>query len=524
MNKHQKTIKTLEKNTWKDSLLLVLEGAVVGILAGLIAVLYRYCLSFAEKGLYATLDMINGNVGYILLWFVALILMAFLVTIIVKWEGMSAGSGIPQVSGEIRGYLHPCWWRVIVAKIVGGTTCILGGLSLGREGPSIQLGAMIAKGFSKVRKHEKTKEIAMLSCGAGAGLAAAFNAPLAGIIFILEELHHNFNKTMLVAGLVATVTADYVSKMFFGQAAVFSYGSSTLPLKYYWLLIIFGILLGLCGAGYNAVMVKTQGLFQRLTKVPKFVKILIPFLLAGGLGLVLPQVLAGGHSMVLLLEHARPTLIMLVILLVVKFLFSAISFGSGVPGGIFFPLLILGSYVGAIFGDVAIGCFPISEDLWYQFIILGMAGLFAGIVRAPITGIVLITEMTGNMERMLDIAVVSILAYVVANMVGSKPIYSSLLENILRQQDIEETDEGEEQILVTYVVPFDSDICHKTICEIDWRHSSLVASIEREERAITPRGNTTILPGDHLMVLIDRKYFAEDNAYYEKMIDKECSH
>lgn len=228
--------------------------------------------------------------------------------------------------------------------------------------------------------------------------------------------------------------------------------------------------------------------------------------------------------MVLLLEHARPTLIMLVILLVVKFLFSAVSFGSGVPGGIFFPLLILGSYVGAIFGDVAIGCFPISEDLWYQFIILGMAGLFAGIVRAPITGIVLITEMTGNMERMLDIAVVSILAYVVANMVGSKPIYSSLLENILRQQNIEETDEGEEQILVTYVVPFDSDICHKTICEIDWRHSSLVASIEREERAITPRGNTTILPGDHLMVLIDRKYFAEDNAYYEKMIDKECSH
>jgi len=175
--------------------------------------------------------------------------------------------------------------------------------------------------------------------------------------------------------------------------------------------------------------------------------------------------------------------------------------------------------VGAIFGDVAICLFPISENLWYQFIILGMAGLFAGIVRAPITGIVLITEMTGNMERMLDIAVVSILAYVVANMVGSKPIYSSLLKNILKQQDITEPDKGEEQILVTYVVPFDSDVCHKTICEIDWRLNSLVASIERGERIITPRGNTTILPGDHLMVLIDRKHFSEDNRFYEKMFN-----
>jgi len=519
MTKHKRTMKTLEKNTFKDSLLLVMEGAVVGILAGLIAVAYRYCLSFAEDGLYSALNFIKGNIWYVLLWFVALIIMACIVTAIVKWEGMSAGSGIPQVSGEIRGYLNPSWWRVIVAKIVGGTTCILGGLSLGREGPSIQLGAMIGKGFSKALNHEKTKEIAMLSCGAGAGLAAAFNAPLAGIIFILEELHHNFNRTMLLAGLVATVTADYVSKLFFGQAAVFSYDSHTLPLRYYWLLVILGILLGFAGAGYNAVMVKTQSLFQRLTKVPKLIKILVPFLLAGVLGLFLPQVLAGGHSMVLLLEHARPTFIMLVILLVVKFLFSAISFGSGVPGGIFFPLLILGSYVGAIFGDVAIRLFPISEDLWYQFIILGMAGLFAGIVRAPITGIVLITEMTGNMERMLDIAVVSILAYVVANMVGSKPIYSSLLKNILKQQDITEPDKGEEQILVTYVVPFDSDVCHKTICEIDWRLNSLVASIERGERIITPRGNTTILPGDHLMVLIDRKHFSEDNRFYEKMFN-----
>jgi H+/Cl- antiporter ClcA len=124
---------------------------------------------------------------------------------------------------------------------------------------------------------------------------------------------------------------------------------------------------------------------------------------------------------------------MLILLLVVKFLFSAVSFGSGAPGGIFFPLLILGSYLGAAYGDVVIQYCNIPDAMWTQFIILGMAGLFAGIVRAPLTGIVLITEMTGSMNRFLDVALVSIVAYFVANLVGSKPIYTSLLENILKR-------------------------------------------------------------------------------------------
>ena len=134
-----------------------------------------------------------------------------------------------------------------------------------------------------------------------------------------------------------------------------------------------------------------------------------------------------------------------------------------------------------------------------------MAGLFAGIVRAPITGIVLITEMTGNMHRMLDIAVVSSIAYIIANLLGSKPIYTSLLENILNKQ--------------TELIPYDSPVCHKKICQIDWQKNTLVASIERDGHTITPKGDTEILPGDLLMVLIGRQYYAADYAAYEKLIN-----
>lgn len=421
---------------------LVLEGALVGIIAGLTAVLYRFCLTYTEKYLYQILSVIQGNPWKTALWFVVLIILGVIVTKITKWEPMAGGSGIPQVCGEYKGLMNPVYWRVLLAKFTGGTLSIFSGLSLGREGPSIQLGAMAAKGVAKVKHVNKSQELKLLCCGAGAGLAAAFNAPLAGMLFVVEEIYHAVDGTLLAAGLVSTVCADFVSKIFFGQAAIFSYPTATLPLPYYWLLVLLGVILGLAGAGYNVVMLKVQALFSKCPKVPKEVKTALVFVLAGILGLILPQVLAGGHTMVSLLENSRPTFMMLFVLLIVKFLFSAFSFGSGVPGGIFFPLLILGSYIGAIFGDIALHFFALDETIWYQFIILSMAGLFASIVRAPLTGIVLIAEMTGSMHRLIDLVLVSIISYVVANLLGSEPIYTSLLNNMVgKKQDVGSSDD-----------------------------------------------------------------------------------
>ena len=422
------------KTTIRSEILLLAESALVGILAGLFAVLYRYLLTWAESGLGFVLDQIRGNIFSILLWFAALLIMGCAVGFLMRWEGMAAGSGIPQVAGELKGQLDPCWWRVLIAKIAGGTVSIFGGLSLGREGPSIQLGAMAAKGYSRFRGPSKSDELIYISCGAGAGLAAAFNAPFAGVLFVLEELHHAFDRRLLTASMIAAVFADFVSKMFFGQAAVFSYQTTTIPLNQYWLLLLFGVIVGLAGAGYNYVMVHVQKFYQSLKKIPGELRIASAFLIAGVLGLWLPQVLAGGHSMVLLLEKGHPALSFMVLLLAVKFIFSSISFGSGAPGGIFFPLLVLGSYIGAIYGDIVLSVLPVSEDIWVQFIILGMAGLFASITRASLTGVVLITEMTGNMHRLLDIAVVCIISYAVANILKSEPIYDSLLDNILARQ------------------------------------------------------------------------------------------
>lgn len=413
---------------------LIAEGVLIGILSGLTASAYRLLLMNAETALFWILNFIRGNYLYIGLWFFTLFIIGCIVSRLVRFEGMAASSGVPQVMGEVNGHFDPSWWRVLLCKFIGGALCIFGGLSLGRSGPSIQIGAMTAKGFSRAGKRDRVHEITLISCGAGAGLAATFHAPLAGILFVLEGIRRTLDYTVLVVGTVSVIVADLISTWIFGQSTIFSYLPSALPLSDYWLLIPLGILLGLAGAGYNYTLAKAQDFYQWLGLFcRREFKLAIPFLTAGILGLFLPQVLGGGNAMVKLLTDNTPALSMLYLLLIVKFLFSMLCSGSEVPGGIFFPVLVLGSYLGAVFGSTVISLLPMDESLLFTFILLGTAGLFSAIVRAPITAIILITEMTGSMHGFTYIAIVSILACITANLLGSKPICSMCLERLLKK-------------------------------------------------------------------------------------------
>lgn len=517
--KEKTTLRKIEYHK-KESFYLIVRGLEVGLASGLISVLYRFLLKNAESLLIKAAQFAKGGVFKCIVWFAVLALMGFAVAKIVKWEPMSSGSGIPQVNGEIKGELTQNWKKVIAAKLFGGTLSILGGLSLGREGPSIQLGAMAGKGIARMTRADKTSELRMMSCGGGAGLAAAFNAPLSGVMFILEEIHRTIDKSIICMGIVACVTADFVSKIFFGQDNVFAYETANIPLRYYWLLIILGIVLGIFGCAYNIIMSKGQDFFKKAEKVPNEIKMIFVFLLGGGIAIVLPQITGGGHQMVLLLLKEKPGLMMLVILLLAKFLFSVISFGSGAPGGIFFPLLILGTYIGAIFADIFIPILNLDENMWQEFVVISMAGIFASIVRAPLTGIILVFEMTGNLESLLPLAVVSLISYAVANLIGVNPIYETLLEKIIgahvKHPEFHDTDE---KIIKTYVVPIGSPVNKKAIMDVEWGKHCLVVSIERNDVSITPKGETVIKEGDELVILVSQRHFSKDNKKLERIIN-----
>lgn len=423
-NTEKNTAKKL-KNKKRGGLLLIAQGITAGAAAGLVCVLYRFLLSKAEEYLYTVLDFVKGSPLKIVLWIALLALIGIIVSFIIRLVPDSGGSGIPTVAAEIKGYASPCWWKVIAAKLFGSTLSVFSGLCLGREGPSIQFGAMAAKGAALLTRASGESRLKMISSGAGAGLAAAFNAPLAGVMFVVEELRGRFDKSLVCTTAAAAVTADFVSKLFFGQNAVFNYRYETIPLQQYWMLILFGVLTGIFGAFYNTFMIWARSLFCRIKKIPEWLKFAFVFAVSAAVGLLLPQVLCGGHTMAVSLVNEKPPIAAVLVLFAAKFLFGAFSFGSGAPGGTLYPMCILGAYAGVAFAQAAGAC-GLDAGLWQSFAALGMAGLFASAVRAPITGIILVFEITGNISALLPLAVVSLVSCAAANLLGSTPFYTAL--------------------------------------------------------------------------------------------------
>ena len=187
---------------------LVLEGIAVGAISGAVVVAFRYLIGCTDTLLHRILAYGQANHWFIPVWFAILAVAALIVTLLLKWDPLISGSGIPQIEGEIMGELDQRWWRVLAAKLGGGILSLGCGLSLGREGPSIQLGAMAAKGFSRLTKRVKTEEKVLITCGASAGLSAAFNAPIAGILFSLEEVHKHISPELVLSSMAASITSD----------------------------------------------------------------------------------------------------------------------------------------------------------------------------------------------------------------------------------------------------------------------------------------------------------------------------
>ena len=411
--------------------------ALCGLIGGFIVLLYRVALTFAGNWLIKILSYIKGNPFRCAVWFLILMALAWIVGRLVKWEPMISGSGIPQVEGEVSGRLSQNWKRVLPAKFAGGFLCMLGGLSLGREGPSIQLGAMAGQGISRALGRGKREEKFLMTCGASAGLSAAFHAPLAGMMFAVEEIHKTFSIPILLPVMTASVTADYIASHILGLDPVFHFQiTEYLPQNYYWLLILLGILVGVSGVFYNWGMLKAQELYRKIPFLKETGRLLIAFLTAGVLGLVMPSVLGSGSGLIVSLTKGEMVLGMVVLTLVVKFLFSAVSFGSGAPGGIFFPLLILGALLGAVFAMTGAEFFGLDPMYINNFVLLGMTGFFTAIVRAPLTGIILLFEMSGSISQMLSLSIVSVTAYIVATLMRSESIYDSLLKRILKADTI----------------------------------------------------------------------------------------
>lgn len=436
MNKKTDNLLELLVDKKRFSLRLLLEGLAVGLGAGISISIFRYLLAGSEilrPVIYHNLReaLADGQWQWLALYILSFIIIAYLLKLIVAREPMCTGSGIPQIKGILQGDMSMRWFSVLWSKIIGGVLAIGAGMSLGREGPSVQIGACVGQGLSQTSRRTRFESRILMTAGAGAGLAAAFNAPLAGVIFGLEEMQKTISPALLLTGITASITAATVTEVVFGMSPVFSMGYLLpLPLNLFDVLVVAGIVIGLLGRLFNIALAYSLNTYSRLG-LSGMKKPLVPLALAGILGFVLPEILGGGNLLVDSLVVTDYTIGFLCLLFVGKFLFTMICFGSGVPGGIFLPMLVLGAAGGAVLAKLLVLAGLLPAMYYADIIVFGMAAYFSAVVKSPVTGSILILEMTGSFQHMLALLVVSLTAYVISDLTGGWPVYDELLDRAL---------------------------------------------------------------------------------------------
>lgn len=436
MNKKTDNLLELLVDKRRFSLRLLLEGLAVGLGAGISISVFRYLLAGSEilrPVIYHNLReaLADGQWQWLALYILSFIIIAYLLKLIVAREPMCTGSGIPQIKGILQGDMSMRWFSVLWSKIIGGVLAIGAGMSLGREGPSVQIGACVGQGLSQTGRRTRFEGRILMTAGAGAGLAAAFNAPLAGVIFGLEEMQKTISPALLLTGITASITAATVTEVVFGMSPVFSMGYLLpLPLNLFDVLVAAGIVIGLLGRLFNIALAYSLNTYSRLG-LSGMKKPLVPLVLAGILGFVLPEILGGGNLLVDSLVVTDYTIGFLCLLFVGKFLFTMICFGSGVPGGIFLPMLVLGAAGGAVLAKLLVLAGLLPAMYYADIIVFGMAAYFSSVVKSPVTGSILILEMTGSFQHMLALLVVSLTAYVISDLTGGRPVYDELLDRAL---------------------------------------------------------------------------------------------
>lgn len=406
---------------------LLAYGILVGVCAGALTVAFRFVLSSSDAFLENIITAGADSILIKALWLAAVCGVSLIITAMLKWEPKISGGGVPQVIGELKGKFDENWLKIVIGKFIAVVLGMFSGLSIGRMGPSVQIGAMAAKGVSRLPGKIKNESRLLINCGAGAALAASFNAPFAGVLFALEVLRKEFNADLMISTMAAAVTADFISHVVFGENPVFVIKiAHTIPLEMYWVLILAGLLLGFTGRALNFLILSVIKLYSKIKKTT--VKSLIPYFCAGILAFVFPVVLGGAGNLLLRVSAGEFETPYLILVFAVKLVFFLVCFGSGVPGGMFLPLLSFGALIGAAIGGAA----PQNIAYIANFSALSMAGLFSASVRAPLTGIILMCEITGTFNELLAFTLVCLLAYSVSGALGGKCIYETLYDRMLQ--------------------------------------------------------------------------------------------
>ncbi len=486
----------------------LIRAAVVGMFAGALAVAYELSVARAEQ-IASHFAFRANHVGFLAqatLVLCAAGLGAFATYAVTSRVPESGGSGIPHIKAVLLHLrvIRPV--RVIVAKFFGGLAALLTGMSFGREGPTIQMGACVGKIVGDVTKTSRRGRSTLIASGAGAGLAAAFNAPLAGFLFVMEELRREMSALTYGSALVASVCAVGVTRYLVGIRPDFMLPSpGAPPLRILPLIAILGVVCGLGGVLFNKTLLAGLNLRAKL-KAPHWSFGAIAGA-CGGLALLkFPSITGGGHTFAeqLLSGQFQAAHIVLILACVFfgRLLLTSASYSTGLPGGIFAPMLVLGSVLGFLFGHGANALFPHLGFTDAGFATVGMGAFLAASVRSPLTGVVLIVEMTAEYGLLYSLLIAAFTASLTADALKDGPIYDVLMERDLHLSGAE-IHPSVEPLLLEILIEPQSRMDGTRVKNLRLPPGAILTTVERDTRQIIPGGSTRLQAGDMVTILVE---------------------
>jgi CIC family chloride channel protein len=410
---------------------LLTAALVVGGITGLFGACFRLALTRAEAYREQLVAWSHRQPAWGLLIpvVVAALATALARYLVRRLAPKAGGSGIPRVEDVVRFGSEPDPPMLLPVKFVGGVLAIGSGLALGREGPTVQIGATLGSSLSGRFGLRGEDRSVLVAGGAAAGLATAFGAPFGGAVFILEEVLQRFDGPTSIVTLGATGAAITVADLLLGSGPEFRVNAIREPSGIGLLMYLgLGLALGMVGALYNRLVLVALDQADRLSRMSVELKAALIGACAGLLAYAAPEVSGGGDAQIQQILLSLPSIGSVLLLVCARLIFGPISYAAGVPGGLFAPILLVGTALGALAGTLLHGVTPWMVPDAEAVVIVGATAFFTATIRAPLTGIALVTEMTGVTGLLMPMLAASCGAFVAARFLGSKPIYDSLRE------------------------------------------------------------------------------------------------
>lgn len=489
---------------WKLKLVdarLYFVSIFVGLLTGLVAVPYHYLLFYffgLRSQFFSSRPAWYWHIPVFLFFWGALVFVSWLV----KKMPLITGGGIPQTRGVINGrvtYKHP--FIELVSKFVGGILSSSAGLSLGREGPSIQIGSYVGSLVSRWTHVLAGERKQLLAAGAGAGLAAAFAAPLASSLIVIESIERFDAPKTAVTTLLAGVVAGAVASLVFpvNSYHLINVTEPTITflvqMKYF---LILAVIISICAKMYSSILISFKRVYAKV-KYPAYIETLYLLLVAYIISLTQVNLTGGGeHFLLSQAQNGSTEIVWVTAIMLLHFGFSVISISSGLPGGSFIPTLVTGGLLGQIVGLICVRYGIIEQENVSYVMLISMSAFLVAVVRTPLTAIVLITEITGHFEVFYPSVVIGGLTYYFTELLQMKPYNVALYEDMIGSPDFQE----EKRYTLSVEIMTDSYLDGKMVDELLLPERCLIINVHRDGKNLVPKG-TQLIPGDQVQIEMD---------------------